>query len=815
MMPTFDAFSCALAVAAVLWCSPARTTGAEAPSSVRLANRWSSYVFSTRAGLRLVELNNGFTGDNNLKTPGQAFLFVLTTGGHQLSAADFEVAEVLRERADDGDRVTFKLEHPDWEAELTVQADQTEETHWNLLLKSKAASPVHVEVAFPALGGLKIGETLESNRLYHGLNGGAHAQGPILLRGEGGYSFPLLDVYDISRPGRSGGVYLRAEDLELQTKSLEIQKQVKGRKAADANFAYRPEAYKNIFTFDDGVGMAVHYQRYQLEAGGALQMPAASIGVHPDRWERCWENYRRWAQTWYRVRCPRPQWWREVFAHRSFHNPDYRDGDHYPSPEMGARLRLPEYQDVWPWHFEAGGKYRDPKGIVKPYDDMAILNQWMTWRGDYSVRSDWGGASPFAAFLQSMKQAGARTALYMEAVCVERRSPVARAHGRDWPVLQNGERLTSEGNLREFNMCAGATGWRDFLTDEVAKVMRQARPDAIYLDSCTLRFNFCEARDHDHAFRRGWHASVAKMLAQVCRRMAEINPEAVLYSEFWSSDLATQFMSGCNSPAVAAGRDWEARGLALAPTGTDFFRFYFPDFKLIEITSEDETGFGLSLFNGNGIHGAFRSPEAERLLEHYHRIWRESVDCFTSADVQGLLETGLPDVHLNRFGTEAKQLYTVWNSAREDKAKAKIPVRNMPGARCIDVINGRVLPLTTLASGADVAIDLPARKLAAFALVKPVMKVKREGTRLQVSTTNGVDGKDGIVDVRVGLQSIARPLQPYSPAESGATTLRSADSTGWKVDIDLPGEATAASSGVVVRLLVHGRLADLVTLDED
>jgi hypothetical protein len=294
--------------------------------------------------------------------------------------------------------------------------------------------------------------------------------------------------------------------------------------------------------------------------------------------------------------------------------------------------------------------------------------------------------------------------------------------------------------------------------------------------------------------------------------MDEVNPETVLYSEFWSSDLATQFMSGCNSPAVAASRDWERQGLDLSPTGTDLFRFYFPDFKLIEITSEDEAGFGLSLFNGNGIHGSFRGTEAERLLDSYHRLWRQNVDCFTSDDVQALLETGIPDVYLNRFGDGDKQLYTVWNSAKETKAKVKLPVKVRPGARCIDIINSMPLPLTTSASGAQVAIDLPGRMLSSFAIVKPVLTVQRHGPRLHIIAATDAKTDDAVLEVEVGRQVILRPLQNHEATADDDQTVRPLDAIGLVRDIDLSTETTAVARGIVVRLLVKGCLIDLVTL---
>ena len=776
---------------------------AEVPSTLAAGDGHVSYVFSTRDGLRLESLRNPYTDGNLVREPGQTLLFVLSSRGRQLSARDFVVKDWERRRDAIRDELTFVLEHAEWTARLKVSVDLGEkgdESRWNLELTRRAAEAGAVEVAFPVLGGLQIGDSIDDDRVHHGLNGGMFADRPILLRGEGGYSFPVMDIYDLGggRPEKAGGLYLRVEDLEVQTKSLEVRKFVRGFMPLKADFAYRPEAVEDVFSFEQGLGLAVHYQEYPVAAGGTIRMPQGVFGVHPGRWERCWERYRDWVKTWYRPRRPRPAWWREIFVHRSFHQHDFRTGDAYPSPEMERKLSTPEFEDTWHWHYESGGRYRPAREIFRPYDDVAIYNHWMTWRGDYPVREDWGGKGPFARFLAEARGVGVRNSLYLEAVCVERRSPVGRAHGEEWAVLQRGRRLVSEGKLREYNMCPGSAGWRRHVAAETVRAMRDVAPDAVYLDSMGLRFSFCEDTSHGHPYRRGWHASVIETLDHVCREMDRVDPRVPLYLEFWSTDVATQFMSGCNSPVVSAGLDMERRGLPIARSGTCLFRFYFPDFKLIEIAPEDRTGMELSLFNGNAVHGSWRGQDSEALLRTYATAWRQNLDCFASDDVEPLIESGEPDVYLNRFGGGEKRIYALWNAGTRALEQVSVPIPVGDGEHAVEVLEGRSIEVDPARDDTHVLVDLPARRLSLVAVVGSTLRMERRGGTC-IFRGSGPAGRGGPGTVE---------LTGAGPMRNVALSRDATNPSGVVGEVELP--PGSPTHGYVARWIVDGRLVDLI-----
>jgi len=502
---------------------------------------------------------------------------------------------------------------------------------------------------------------------------------------------------------------MRIEDLSGELKTFEVVKKQKGKAMLDVDESYWPEVCADVFDFEEGVGMAVHYQELELQTGESFCLPPATIGVHPYRWERCWENYRRWVNTWYEVKRARPGWWRAVFVHKALHQQHFRRGDDYIAPENKQ-----EYE--WDWHFFSGGDYVPVEELVKPYDDMYNWDHWMASRGDYDVRTDWGGPEAFARYLQEIQGAHVRNALYMEVISVERGSNVGRACGERWAVLRDRVRLTSGPPHREYAFCPGVPGWHRHIAHEVVKVLRETRCDAIYLDSVGLNYWLCEDASHHHSYRRGYHRNALQLLEEVNEAIDRVAPDTVLYLEFWSTDVATQYMSGCFSPVVTAGLGLEGKGKPVAPTGTNLFRFYFPNFKIIEIMPENRTGIELAFFNGNAIHGYLNTEATLPTIERLAPIWRANLDCFTSDDVEALLETGVCGVYMNRFGASGKQLYTVWNALNEELSEVALPVVVPEGWHAIDLLNEKELKVNGGPGDTRVVIALPGRSLSVFAV---------------------------------------------------------------------------------------------------
>ena len=371
------------------------------------------------------------------------------------------------------------------------------------------------------------------------------------------------------------------------------------------------------------------------------------VAVHQGDWRAGMEAYRRWVQTWYRRQAARPDWFRNVFVHKALHES----------------------------HFHPSGTFT--RDWLQPGDDMVDVNHWMTARGDYRVRDDWGGPGPLRDEMRAWRARGVRASLYLEAVCVDRQIVMGKSHGHDWSVLQNGKRATSEAD-REWNFCAGAVGWQDYLAETCANLVRETDCDAIYPDSVGLRYYLCEDARHDHPAGSGWYGSVEHLLKKIRQACDAVKPGTVIYLEYLSSDVNTQYLDGCYSPCVNAALEMRKQGLDLYPTGTNLFRFYFPDFKLIEIAPETREGIGLSFFNGNGIHGYLRQPEIRPYLEKLSAIYRAYSDAFRSDCPIPYVPTMRKGLYCHAFPGKERTIYTVFNAL--DVPVEGQNLRNLPGA---------------------------------------------------------------------------------------------------------------------------------------
>lgn len=665
-----------------------------------LKNAFSLYEFSIDKGLRLGKLINNYIGDNCIKNPSNVRLFTITAGSVQVDSTDFSVKNTRKIEKENSVGVELELScsRLPLSALLTIIIGDSPETRWLLKIINQSGQKISVKVGFPVLGGLTIGNNIGENHYFHGLNGEILSDIPVHIRGISGYSLPILDIYN---PNLNGGIYIRSNDTTNLLKTFELMKKLSGRSLTVANYAYYPEAYADVFNFSEGIGMAVHYAEEEIPAGGYYQPPVAVVGIHKGNWKRCMEIYRDWVFTWYKP-VKRPMWFREIFTSRAVHQQHYHPGDKYITLD-----------------------------ILQDSDDILAFNHWMDNRGDYYIRSDWGGPAPFKAELQALCERGKRSALYLEAVCVEDRdSKVGRAHGKDWPVLIEGQRVTSEPTV-EWNMCAGATGWQDYMAETVARVIREADPDVIYLDSIGLRFYLCEDTNHSHPYRRGWHQSVKALLQKVRESADKAKPNIPIFLEFPSSVVNTQYINGSYSCWVEVALSWSGEeGLRdLCPTGTNVFRFYFPDFKFIEIVRETKEGFGLAFFNGNGIHGYLTDPSIKPVVAELSRVWRQNVDAFTSDNPEPLIDTKITNIYCNKFPGQDKVVYTTWNNSSK-KRDCLFEVDHKEGYHYIELFKHEEIEPKINNSKAKLLITFEPKEVGCIAQLPELLKVTRKGAEL-------------------------------------------------------------------------------------
>jgi hypothetical protein len=646
-----------------------------------ISNEHYRYVFETKDGLKLVELNNTFTADNNLKDTAPQKLGLIDIGSEHYALNEMQVQEV---RQSDGNTIQFLLTNPSLECTMSVRQDASPETEWVLNVKNVSGVDESVKVTFPLLTGIVAGSSIDNMSYYHGLNGFIYGKSPAHVCGADGYSFPVMDVFN----KKLGGVYCIVKDTKQEMKSYEVIKKVSGSEAPVYSESWWSDARAdNVFETNEGCGMAVTHAFTNIANGESYQTPLAALGVHPGRWEKAWESYRQWLLSVTKRRAP-VQWFRECFFSKAIHEQ----------------------------HFWKEGHF-DWSDTIQSFDQYTYfdINHWMDTRGDYNVRPEMGGPEALKAELAKLRQKDIRSALYMEACCLNPASRIGMEHGEEWAVLKNGKRVKSEGDT-EYNMCPGSD-WAEYLAATTSRVARQTNTDAIYMDSLGLRFHQCEDPAHNHPFKRGWRRNVGEAFKRVAEEIDKAKKNTVIYTEYYSSDINSQHLNGSYNPGVGSSQGITQKGFDFCRTGTNLFRFYFPDFKLIEIMNQDEPSIGLALFNGNGIHEFFTDKAIWPFLEECGRIWSQNVDAFTSDYPEPLLETGNDDIYMNKFPTDKKTVYTIWN-ASDNAIEAGAIDFNLPeGLRCVDLLRHQEVPF----DAGKIKVDLPSKRVALVATLPHVL----------------------------------------------------------------------------------------------
>ena len=644
---------------------------------VTIQNDYYQYRFDTANGLKLTALYSSFSGGDLLVDTSNGYLGALDDASGRSTLSAMNVTQVDQAAGE----TAFHLSGDRYQCVLRIAHDSAPPTTWTLNVTNTSGAGADLLLSFPILTGLSAPDDLVHTEIFHGHNGATFLRTPGTVRSRQGFSFPLMDMYHKTL----GGLYLIVKDRTQILKGYDAIKTgyTTGWEDKDSNYSTEAKA-ADLFKFSQGCGFAVTYRKTFLPNQSTYQTQPATVGVHPGRWDAAWHNYRAWLDSVAPAR-PAPRWFREVFISKALHQQHYHAGDTY---ELEKNV----------------------KTFDGPYT-LFSLNHWMDNRGDYNVRTDWGGPDPLKQAMAALRlNTSVRCDLYLEGSLASVTSQVGIAHGGDWPKLKSGIRSSTGGTSSEWSMCPGS-GWREYLAQTIARVIEQTDPDVIYMDGVGLSYDTCEDTAHDHPYKDGWQVAVGKLFKTVADAADEVKPGIPLYSEFWSSDLNSRLVSGTFAPNVERGVNTTAAGSKLTLTGTNLFRFYFPDFKFMEIASQNEEAISMALFNGNGFHHFFDKTELYPFLNECTRVWGQNIDAWMAEEPEPLVDTGNDQVFMNKFPDSPKAIYTLWNVGGSNLTDAPLAVPSRDGFHCVDLFNHRELAR----NGENLLVDVPLKKVSIFA----------------------------------------------------------------------------------------------------
>ncbi len=246
-------------------------------------------------------------------------------------------------------------------------------------------------------------------------------------------------------------------------------------------------------------------------------------------------------------------------------------------------------------------------------------------RGDYLFAADnLGGPKALRRGIEATHRRGGRVLFYVEGLIVWKRSRIGRSRGQEW-ALQNADGSYVEHYKGFWHMCPSCAGWREWLAETCAELVRDTGVDGFFIDSsCATDFHRCFNADHRHPHPDVWNWGMRRLLREVREAVDRVNPETILFVE-GGADMAREFADGF----IAHSHDWN-RMTFTEPV----VRFLHPDQRAYESwgnlwnAEPGVTHQALHLFNAVHGHRIYAHQPGADLMGERGRVVRRAYDAF-------------------------------------------------------------------------------------------------------------------------------------------------------------------------------------------
>jgi hypothetical protein len=455
---------------------------------------------------------------------------------------------------------------------------------------------------------------------------------------------------------------------------------------------------------DEALRLSVTYEGRTLAPGEEWVLPSVMLATTEGTWHSGLKAYRSWLRTWYRIATPRNATFREVFnfrVHYLFH----------PSTNLNSGIFSPDSKK---WTLlEAVDRDVSNFGGA----DFVHLYDWSQTPqagrvGDYAPWTNLGGLETFRGQIKALQSRNIPVGLYLEGYLVSPESQVAKKFGQEWMMTDDGGASVDQWGGGYRTMCQYVPGWQAYLSSACGRLAKETGAAGLYLDEfgflCQYR---CSNPAHAKLHVKGAHM-LSGELAVLRQVRSSVGNRSVLYTEEIPTDVMTQFSDGAYTASVKMSLK---KGVSCPIHLT---RFALPDFKTIELLSEeglkdDLTAIRATFFNGEGLYlsgqASSFSPACLALIQKTHAVLRKYADAFTSLDPLPLVPTLDEKVCANRFPSERRVVWTLFNTVAQPFVGPALRVTHRPGARYYDAWNGGELKTALTEDGqVEVQVNLSA-----------------------------------------------------------------------------------------------------------
>jgi hypothetical protein len=636
----------------------------------------AAVLFDTSGGLTWERIESAMLG-GGVDLAGEP-VFSLTLGEREIPSSQWKVENV--EQGDQGLTITAAYTEGDVSLCAVFHARPTDPTTTTLSLELSNAGgkPVTGTLMFPRVSGLKIG-SVDDTWYFCARRGGVINRVPCFWRDEIGESHPL-QVDGFFNPAVGAGVSFLPRDLEGVFRWYRVSKD------------------------DSGGGYALEFLPQTVPPGGTWELVATAVAVVPGDWKDQFRAYLGWAKTWYRPIAPRKPWFAKVFAFPTYcpTTPDYLPID--------KRLDLV-------------GQARKIERAIGACDYMhlygwAITQEYGHW-GDYDHYFQLGGKERFVDAVRACQDEDIPVGLYLDGYLVSTKSQKpSQAEREQWTVRRKDGQMLYHDNYVAHSMCPYVPAWRDYLTDVYRRVAAEVRPSGMYIDEfgkCMVH-RTCYAEDHGHRPPMGMCAGEWLL----SRRIRKAVPAQIAtYCEYVPADVACQYLDGAFGHVPLYGhRDGYDE---VAPHYVNLQRFAFPDFKTFQLIYYVPLEHGnwyllkYPFFDGDGYYLTESCIDADDHAREFQKrvyaLQHAHADAFTSADVEPLVPTELPNLFANRFSAPGKTVWTLFNANYRTARGKLLTVPHVDDRSYHDAWHDRPIPANVADGRAELNLEIGPRSV--------------------------------------------------------------------------------------------------------
>jgi hypothetical protein len=649
--------------------------------------------FSLQTGLEWKQLGSPVFGEVTLdRSP----VFAIKHTDKWIGSDQWKVTG--RKASDHGVLVDLEYqdEKTDLRAAVNIALTEDGKIKMGLTLVNQRSEPFLGRVQFPILEGLKLG-SLDDTWYYFSESAGAamihHEEGYVYASHGAGHPHQMDSFFN---PNEWYTLTLLSNDLEGQFHWYDLGK-------AEEGGWYRLE-----------------YLEEWIQPGASWSFPECMIAISPGDWRASFRLYRDWVGTWYNPKPPAQDWYKRSFLTGTWYVYLGLDGLIAGAQRVRDLFGYCDAVNLAGWHA------REHPDNPTHHPDYTSSEPGILHRQEYSGEYDRdalfpvGGEENFKSFIKKANEAGVPISPYTNPILINENAHRFGAKRHEWGF---GYRPVDYGGMMGYVPCLSFQEWVDYVVESETFLARDLGVKILYLDQLGSGASICNHTDHPHKSPEPHFYGERELT----KRIREAIPEdVVICSEAHPEDTRLQFQNSFYQGGLLR---YLTRQIQVPMNMT---RFAFPDIKCFN----NIYGYGLKdnnwerlkfvLFNGDALFMSrgygpegFIGKEATQDYRKLFQIEHEHVDAFASSDVEPLVPTLLPGTFVNRFGTDEKVIWTVFNANYRTARGKLLEIPARPGTRYVDLWNGA--PVTTHTTGDTtwLVVEIGPRDVACISEVVP------------------------------------------------------------------------------------------------